>query len=108
MYVGENFAVQTPEWFNVPVLVTNTSIAGVVVTKFFSSRELKKMQLTVGGYRLLSVPNAGGSSVVSEVLSFELLNKCFSAKLKKVCPDPLPEFNFCFQNSDSETRVWPC
>ncbi|GFR80351.1 AAC-rich mRNA clone AAC4 protein-like [Elysia marginata] len=66
-----------------PVLVNDSSLAGVVVTKYFSSRELKKMKLTLGGYRLLTVPNAGGSSVISEVLSFELLNKCFSAKLKK-------------------------
>ncbi|RUS85589.1 hypothetical protein EGW08_006672 [Elysia chlorotica] len=66
-----------------PVLVSNPSLSGVVVTKFFSSRDLKKMRLTVGGYRLLTVPNAGGSSVISEVLSFELLHKCFSAQLKK-------------------------
>lgn len=83
VYVGENFAIKTQEWYNMPVLVNDISLAGVVVTKYFSSKELKKMQLTVGGYRLLTVPNAGGSSVISEVLSFEVLNRCFSAKLKK-------------------------
>ncbi|GFO12642.1 AAC-rich mRNA clone aac4 protein-like [Plakobranchus ocellatus] len=66
-----------------PSLVNNDSIAGVVVTKFVAVKELRRMHLTVGGHRLLTVPNAGGSSVISEVLSFEVLNRCFCAKLKK-------------------------
>ncbi|XP_071097750.1 AAC-rich mRNA clone AAC4 protein-like [Haliotis cracherodii] len=41
------------------------------------------MSLTEGAERIRDVPNAGGNSVLSEVLSFELMNKCFAAKLLK-------------------------
>ncbi|KAM9943668.1 hypothetical protein ACTFIT_008246 [Dictyostelium discoideum] len=39
--------------------------------------------LSNGGQRILDTPNAGGSSVWSEVLSFEVLNQVFGAQLKK-------------------------
>ncbi|KAL4219295.1 hypothetical protein ACF0H5_021875 [Mactra antiquata] len=41
------------------------------------------MTFSQGGNRLKDVPNAGGSSVISEILSFELLQKCFKADLIK-------------------------
>ncbi|KAL5018554.1 hypothetical protein ScPMuIL_004276 [Solemya velum] len=41
------------------------------------------MHFSIGADKLLNVPNAGGSSVLSEVLSFELLHKCFRASLLK-------------------------
>jgi len=40
-----------------------------------------KMTLCNGGKRILTVPNAGGNSVWSEVLSFEVLNGLFQANL---------------------------
>lgn len=41
------------------------------------------MNLSADGTKIRDVPNAGGSSVISEVLSFEVLQKCFKAKLLK-------------------------
>jgi hypothetical protein len=41
------------------------------------------MSLSDSAQRLRDLPNAGGSSVVSEVLSFELLKRCFGAALLK-------------------------
>ncbi|KAK6167617.1 hypothetical protein SNE40_021599 [Patella caerulea] len=41
------------------------------------------MEFLLGSLKLLSVPNAGGSSVLSEVFSYELLGRCFGAKLVK-------------------------
>ncbi|KAL3888196.1 hypothetical protein ACJMK2_000573 [Sinanodonta woodiana] len=41
------------------------------------------MNLSVGALNIMKVPNAGGSSIISEVLSFELLQRCFQAKLYK-------------------------
>eukprot|EP01132_Coremiostelium_polycephalum_P003703 gene3703-4613_t len=40
-------------------------------------------QLSPGGRKILTTPNAGGSSVWSEVLSYEVLNRVFGANLKK-------------------------
>ncbi|EFA78584.1 hypothetical protein PPL_09236 [Heterostelium album PN500] len=39
--------------------------------------------LSAGGRRILDTPNAGGNSVWSEVLSYEVLHECFGAQLKK-------------------------
>lgn len=40
-------------------------------------------QLTPGGQHIISVPNAGGSSVLSEVFAFEWLARCEGATLLK-------------------------
>ncbi|KAK6188554.1 hypothetical protein SNE40_004709 [Patella caerulea] len=40
-----------------------------------------KEKLLPGSCKLLSVPNAGGSSLCSEALSYEFLGRCFRAKL---------------------------
>ncbi|XP_012942785.1 AAC-rich mRNA clone AAC4 protein, partial [Aplysia californica] len=71
------------QWYKLTTLVHNTNAAGIVVTNFLPVRTMKAMQLTPGGNRILTVPNAGGSSEVSEVLSFELLSRCFNAKLTR-------------------------
>ncbi len=42
------------------------------------------MELSAGGERMRSLPNAGGSSEISEILSYEMLRRCFGAQLVKV------------------------
>lgn len=42
-----------------------------------------KANLSDGGDRILDTPNAGGSSIESEVMSFEILHYCEGAKLLK-------------------------
>ncbi|KAK2143039.1 hypothetical protein LSH36_885g00061 [Paralvinella palmiformis] len=49
------------------------------------------MMLSVDAQRIKDVPNAGGSSVISEMLSLELLYRCFGASLLK---------------SSGTTRLW--
>eukprot|EP00656_Telonema_subtile_P017898 TRINITY_DN19650_c0_g1_i1.p2 TRINITY_DN19650_c0_g1~~TRINITY_DN19650_c0_g1_i1.p2 ORF type:complete len:205 (-),score=50.15 TRINITY_DN19650_c0_g1_i1:31-645(-) len=41
------------------------------------------MQLSEGGSRIMNTPNAGGNSVTSEVMSFELLRRLIGARLAK-------------------------
>eukprot|EP00339_Tiarina_fusa_P023920 CAMPEP_0117014392 /NCGR_PEP_ID=MMETSP0472-20121206/11680_1 /TAXON_ID=693140 ORGANISM="Tiarina fusus, Strain LIS" /NCGR_SAMPLE_ID=MMETSP0472 /ASSEMBLY_ACC=CAM_ASM_000603 /LENGTH=176 /DNA_ID=CAMNT_0004717931 /DNA_START=1611 /DNA_END=2141 /DNA_ORIENTATION=- len=41
------------------------------------------MTLSDGGNQILNLPNAGGNSLESEVLSFELLHECYGAALLK-------------------------
>ncbi len=45
--------------------------------------DVLKDRLTPGGLRILETPNAGGSSVLSEVFSFEVLARCERAELLK-------------------------
>ncbi|OWF38819.1 AAC-rich mRNA clone AAC4 protein-like [Mizuhopecten yessoensis] len=58
-------------------------MGGVIHNNFYPLKKLKEMTLSIAAIRLATVPNAGGNSVVSEVLSFELLQRCFRAKLLK-------------------------
>ncbi|CAG5123681.1 unnamed protein product, partial [Candidula unifasciata] len=83
LYVGKYFISETFQWFRFENLVNESSDGGLVMSSFRPLDDIGSMQLTAGGYRILSVPNAGGNSVLSEVLSFELLSRCFSAKLKQ-------------------------
>lgn len=47
------------------------------------AEDIDKVHLSAGAQRILGCPNAGGSSVKSEALSFELMKRCFQASLLK-------------------------
>lgn len=54
-----------------------------VASQFNCSVEPKQVPLSKGAQRLLFEENAGGQSELSEAFSFEVLRKCFGAKLLK-------------------------
>ena len=84
LYVGEHFALKTAQWVSLSHLIQDPSNSGFVTTVYLPSRGVDAMCLTPGGYRILGEPNAGGSSEISEVLSFEMMSRCFKARLTKV------------------------
>ena len=84
IYVNTNFLVRQQQWFKFIHLINDSHFGGLVQCDFSPLRNVNKMDLTEGAERIRNVPNAGGSSVVSESLSFELLGRCFGAKLLKV------------------------
>ena len=60
--------------------VVSTHGIKMKILKF--TKNIHKIKLTNGGRKLLETPNAGGNSVISEVLSFEVLAEyLFSVKL---------------------------
>ncbi|XP_033727316.1 AAC-rich mRNA clone AAC4 protein-like [Pecten maximus] len=83
IYVGENFSVSIQQYFNFVKLMGDNSMGGLIHNNFYPHKKLKEMTLSIAAIRLATVPNAGGNSVVSEVLSFELFQRCFNAKLLK-------------------------
>lgn len=85
IYIGENFSVRIKDWFKFNKFLQDNKTGGIVHCDFTPNKGLTSMNLSNGGARLRDVPNAGGSSVISEVLSFEVLQKCFKANLIKVC-----------------------
>ncbi|GAM20402.1 hypothetical protein SAMD00019534_035770 [Acytostelium subglobosum LB1] len=59
------------------------SAGGIIVDHFEPLvNEPDLFQLSSGGRRILETPNAGGNSVWSEVLSYEVLHQVFGAELK--------------------------
>lgn len=63
---------------NVADLVTS----GIVVTELITQAPaLSGIKLSSGAQRILNTPNAGGNSVASEVMSFELLATMYNAAL---------------------------
>jgi len=83
--VSTSFEVATNFKTNFTV---NTWLSGVatdesafVVTSFKANKKRTAIKLTDGGVKLLTVPNAGGSSVHSEVMSFEVLAALHNATL---------------------------
>lgn len=83
MYVGENFIVKHGNTFNLRRKVCSQNHSGVVFTELRQLKPVSKMSLSNGAKRMRTCPNAGGSSEKSEILSFELLQKCFGADLEK-------------------------
>jgi len=83
LYIGENFAVRFNQYFKLLKLVKDNQNGGVVHTEFDPFRATEHMRLSDSAKKIRDVPNAGGNSVVSEVLSFELMQKCFGAELLK-------------------------
>jgi hypothetical protein len=65
---------------NIADLVTNGIVVNELITQ---SRSLAGIKLSEGAQRMLNTPNAGGNSVASEVMSFELLTTMYRATLLK-------------------------
>jgi len=66
-----------------PCFITNQMIdhhRGVVTSNAEQFGRLTR-NLSMGGHCILNEPNAGGTSLYSEVLSYEVMNKCFGARL---------------------------
>ena len=55
--------------------------AGVLVNLFQTESKFSDLTLSPDGYKILTTPNAGGSSIESEVMSFELMRLIYGAKL---------------------------
>jgi len=85
LYACEDFTVRfsVRQNFLLKQLVTDTDNNGVVSTELVNCRNLESMTLSDAACRMRDLPNAGGNSVISEVLSFEVLQKCFGAQLLK-------------------------
>lgn len=84
IYIGANFAVRLHQYFKFRGLIENQNSNGVIITEFDKFLHLNRMTLSRDAQRVKEVPNAGGSSVISEMLSAELLARCFGAILLKV------------------------
>jgi len=66
------------------LLSTETGAAVVSHFKWTKDKTARaSVKLTDGANRILTLPNAGGSSVWSEALSFEILSGMFNAQLKR-------------------------
>jgi len=71
----------TTSIFATEKVIRDTSQNGHVTVHFNQLKPFKDMALSKEATRILNTPNAGGSSLESEVLSFEVLKKFFGAKL---------------------------
>lgn len=83
MYIGENFVVKHGNPFNLRRKICSQTHSGVVFTELRQLKPVSQMSLSNGAKRMRTCPNAGGSSETSEILSFELLQRCFGADLQK-------------------------
>lgn len=86
MVLNSNYTVRSPSnvYFAAESNVWNNNDGCVMVNHFDALHSNPdNIKLSDGGHRILSVPNAGGNSVWSEVLSFEILYALFSAQLMR-------------------------
>ena len=63
--------------------VVNSHLSGVLNLQLEAFRPLSRVQFCPDAKRMLSLPNAGGSSLLSEALAFELLARAFGASLER-------------------------
>ena len=84
IYIGYNFSVRLTRTFKLSNMIQHDVFNGVVHNDFETFKNLGKMTLSLSAQKIKDMPNAGGDSVASEVLSYEVLHKCFGAKLLKV------------------------
>src|ERR1700759_1482358 len=65
-------------------------------------RDFSYMQLGLDAQRMLASPNAGGSSIRSEALSMELLNRLLGAQISKT------EMELAYSRSHSPITDYSC
>lgn len=85
MFINENFTLTcNRSIFEFEKLIKSKETNNFSITTYFHQlKTFKKMRLTFEASLILNTENAGGSSVESETLSFELMKKCLNAKLLK-------------------------
>ncbi|XP_071958582.1 uncharacterized protein [Antedon mediterranea] len=83
IYIGKNFGVKLCDYFKFARAVEHAGERALVQCSFNCFRSFASMELSSSGKKLEMCPNAGGNSVESEVLSFEMLHRCFGAELLK-------------------------
>jgi len=54
-----------------------------IITELKLFKTFQEIKFSEGSKKMLSIPNAGGNSVISEVISFEILKSAFKAKFLK-------------------------
>lgn len=82
--INENFTLACDHnLFKIESLVKDKDKNGFFLTYLNQTKKFKQMKLTFDARRIQDTPNAGGSSVESETLSFELFKKYFNATLLK-------------------------
>lgn len=85
VYIGDNFFIRLYTGFqDCRKLVENINSNGIIFSDFLPNKHYRKMEFSPKTKRIVTMPNAGGTSVISEALSFEFMGKCFRAHLVKV------------------------
>jgi hypothetical protein len=81
----ENLLIQTKfeDKLRLESCLDNIYLPGLIVTRLKFQKELLKMKFSEGCLKMMSIPNAGGSSLISEVISFEMLQAFCKARLCK-------------------------
>lgn len=83
LFISENFNIKChTSFFQAERLVHDRLSNGCIVMEFTQTRAFKSMKLTKEADCIQYTPNAGGSSVESETLSFEILKKLYNARLR--------------------------
>lgn len=83
VYIGNNFVVRIGDIFRFRKSLISSRNGGIVSMELDQLAMFTSMNLSPGSIRMALTPNAGGSSIKSEVLSFEMLHRCFNAALDK-------------------------
>ena len=84
LLINENFTLTCNQnIFRVEKLIKDLKSNGSLITFFDQIKPFGKMRLTSEATRIMNTPNAGGSSIESEALSFEILKRYFNAHLLK-------------------------
>jgi len=96
LIASEDFTISLPtvQYGEIRWAVESNCASPILVSNRFRSRnKFENMDYSPDALKILHLPNAGGNSLESEVLSFEVLHRCFGAKLLKTemeieyCPE---------------------
>lgn len=71
------------QYFKINQLLQDAQNGGLIHTQFDRIKHVQNMNLSHSAEKIMNVPNAGGNSVISEVLSYEMMQRCFGARLLK-------------------------
>ncbi|XP_032221445.2 AAC-rich mRNA clone AAC4 protein [Nematostella vectensis] len=83
IYIGENFVLNLGNLLKFREKLCVYEKSGLIITEIEMLRSMEAMNLSSGAVRMASTKNAGGSSEISEILSCEMMQRCYGAVLDK-------------------------
>jgi len=70
----------TNESFKFKNSIDNIKKPTFIVTNLTLYKSIKQMNLSEGSKKMMLIPNAGGNSLISEIVSYEIIRTSFNAK----------------------------
>jgi len=112
--ISDNISIKEPVVNTLAVRfgLEDLSQRTLVCNELIMNKSFDEMNLSSGGTKILTTENAGGNSITSEVLSYEIMKLLYGAALKRTemeitysCQSKITDYSICLYGAEIAVSV---